>query len=162
WAPSSPLNAVRAKAPGASVRFDDGRNAGSAASLASASTVAIVFVSQWESEGMDRPSLNLTDVIHGGGLAQDGLVAAVGRGHPRTVGVVESGGAVARPWLGKVGAVLEAWFPGQRGGEAVANLLFGGVNPSGKLPITFPARVADLPRPQIATPPDDRTPFPVD
>jgi beta-glucosidase len=162
WVPSSPLNAVRAKAPRASVGFDDGTNPGSAAALAAASTVAIVFVSQWESEGMDRPGLNLTDVIHGGALDQDGLVAAVARANPRTVVVVESGGAVAMPWLGKVGAVLEAWFPGQRGGEAIANLLFGGVSPSGKLPITFPARVADLPRPQIATPPDDRTPFPLD
>jgi beta-glucosidase len=143
------------------VRFDDGTNAGSAAALAAASTVAIVFVAQWESEGMDRPGLNLADVIHGS-LDQDALVAAVVRANRRTVVVVESGGAVAMPWLGKVGAVLAAWYPGQRGGEAIANLLFGAVNPSGKLPITFPARVDDLPRPQIAMPPDDRTPFPVD
>ena len=66
------------------------------------------------------------------------------------------------PWLGKVAAVLEAWYPGQRGGEAIANILFGNVNPSGKLPITFPAITEQLPRPVIAAPPDQVTPFPVD
>lgn len=66
------------------------------------------------------------------------------------------------PWLGSVAAVLEAWYPGQSGGPAIANLLFGKVNPSGKLPMTFPASVSQLPRPVIATPPDASTPFPVD
>ena len=65
------------------------------------------------------------------------------------------------PWLNNVSAVLETWYPGQRGGQAIANLLFGAVNPSGKLPITFPASLADLPRPSIAVPPDQTTPFPV-
>jgi beta-glucosidase len=64
--------------------------------------------------------------------------------------------------LGNVGGVLEAWYPGQRGGEAIANILFGDVNPSGKLPITFPASVNDLPRPIIAVPPDSTTSFDVD
>jgi beta-glucosidase len=65
------------------------------------------------------------------------------------------------PWLNNVNAVLEAWFPGQMGGPAIANLLFGAVNPSGKLPITFPGSVNDLPRPVIPQPPDCCTPFPV-
>jgi beta-glucosidase len=63
---------------------------------------------------------------------------------------MENGGAQVMPWLGSVSAVLEAWFPGQKGAEAIANILFGAVNPSGKLPITFPASVADLPHPTIA------------
>ncbi len=100
---------------------------------------------------MDLPSLNLTDVIHSTPINQDALVAAVAAANPHTIVVVESGGAQVMPWLGSVSAVLEAWFPGQRGGEAIANLLFGSVNPSGKLPITFPASVADLPHPAIAT-----------
>jgi len=123
--------------------------------------VAIVFVSQWTSEGMDVPSLNLTDVIHAKLVDQDALVAAVAAANPHTIVVIESGGALVMPWLNSVSAVLEAWYPGQRGGAAIANILFGAVNPSGKLPITFPACVADLPHPTIAAPPDSTTPFPV-
>ena len=150
WIPSSPLQAIQAKAPNASVSFADGRDANAAAALAASSDVAIVFVSQWESEAMDLPSLNLTDVIHSSRIDQDALVAAIASSNPHTIVVIESGGAQVMPWLGSVSAVLEAWYPGQRGGEAIANILFGSVNPSGKLPITFPGSVSDLPRPQIA------------
>jgi beta-glucosidase len=151
WDPSSPMNAIQAKAPGAPVRFASGTNPTTAASLAASSDVAIVFVTQWTSEGMDTPSLNFTDVIHPSSpINQDALVAAVAAANPHTVVVMENGGAQVMPWLGSVRAVLEAWFPGQRGGEAIANILFGAVNPSGKLPITFPASVADLPHPVIA------------
>ncbi len=162
WDPSSPLAAIQAMAPNATVQFDPGTNAASAAALAAASQVAIVFVSQWSSEGMDLPSLNFTDVIHTPPIDQDALVAAVAAANPHTIAVLENAGAQVMPWLGSVGAVLEAWFPGQMGGPAIANLLFGAVNPSGKLPITFPAGVDQLPRPAIATPPDATTPFPVD
>jgi beta-glucosidase len=161
WDPSSPLQAIKALASNATVQFNDGTNSATAASLAASSQVAIVFVSQWTSEGMDLPSLNLTDVIHATPIDQDALVAAVAAANPHTIVVIESGGALVMPWLSSVSAVLEAWYPGQRGGQAIANLLFGAVNPSGKLPITFPARVADLPHPIIATPPDSTTPFPV-
>ena len=162
WDPSSPLNAIQAKVPFATVKFNDGTNASSAAALAASSNVAIVFVSQWESEGMDTPSLNFTDVIHSSPIDQDALVSAVAAANPRTVVVMENGGAKVLPWLASVNAALEAWYPGQRGGEAIANILFGDVNPSGKLPITFPARASDLPRPSIATPPNATTPFNVD
>jgi len=162
WDPSSPLQAIQAMAPGAAVRFDPGTNAAAAAALAAASQVAIVFVSQWTSEGMDLPSLNFTDVIHSPPIDQDGLVAAVAAANPHTIVVMENAGAQVMPWLASVSAVLEAWFPGQRGGPAIANLLFGAVNPSGKLPITFPASVDQLPHPVIAQPPDGTTPFPVD
>jgi beta-glucosidase len=123
--------------------------------------VAIVFVAQWTSEGMDTPSLNFTDVIHAAPINQDALVSAVAAANPHTVVVMENGGAQVMPWLGSVSAVLEAWFPGQRGAEAIANILFGAVNPSGKLPITFPASVADLPHPTIAGSPNASVPFPV-
>ena len=162
WDPSSPLDAIRARVPGAMVPYNDGTTAASAAALASGSQVAIVFLSQWESEGMDVPSLNFTDVIHSTPIDQDALVSAVAAANPNTIVVMENNGPKLMPWLGSVGGVLEAWYPGQRGGEAIANILFGDVNPSGKLPLTFPASVDDLPRPVIATPPDGTTPFPVD
>lgn len=162
WDPSSPLDAIKAKAPGAAVRFNDGTNAASAATLAASSDVAIVFVSQWESEGMDLPSLHFTDVIHSTPIDQDALVSAVATANARTIVVMENGGPQVMPWLAKVNAVLEAWYPGQHGGQAIANILFGDVNPSGKLPLTFPASVNDLPRPVIFTPPDSTTPFNVD
>ena len=162
WDPSSPLQAIQAMAPHATVKFDPGTNAASAASLAASSSVAIVFVSQWASEGMDLPSLNFTDVIHSTPIDQDALVAAVAAANPHTIVVMENGGAQVMPWLGAVSAVLEAWYPGQRGGEAIANILSGAVNPSGKLPITFPASESDLPHPVIAGSPGASSPFPVD
>ena len=161
WDPSSPLAAIQAMAPGATVQFDPGASTASAAALAAASQVAIVFVSQWASEGMDLPSLNFTDVIHSPPVDQDALVAAVAAANPNTIVVLENGGAQVMPWLNSVSAVLEAWYPGQNGGAAIARLLFGAVNPSGKLPITFPASTNDLPRPVIDAPPDSSTPFPV-
>jgi beta-glucosidase len=162
WDVSSPLNAIQAKAPNAKVQYADGSNATAAATLAASSQVAIVFVSQWASEGMDEPSLNLTDLTSATPIDQNALVEAVAAANPHTIVVVESGGPILMPWLGQVSAVLEAWFPGQSGGSAIADLLFGAVNPSGKLPITFPASEAQLPRPVIPQPPDATTPFNVD
>jgi beta-glucosidase len=159
WDPSSPLLAIQAMAPQATVRFDDGSNSARAASLAASSDVAIVFVTQWASEGMDLPSLNFTDLIDTAPVDQDALVAAVAAANPRTIAVLENGGPQAMPWLNNVSAVLEAWYPGQRGGEAIANILFGAVNPSGKLPLTFPASVVDLPRPVVPSPGNSSAPF---
>jgi len=160
WDPSSPLAAIQSMAPGAAVKFNDGTDSAAASSLAAASDVAIVFVSQWASEGMDLPSLNFADVIHSQPVDQDVLVAAVAAANPHTIVVLENGGAQVMPWLNNVSAVLEAWYPGQKGGEAIARILFGAVNPSGKLPITFAASVNDLPRPAIDNPPASGT-FPV-
>jgi beta-glucosidase len=150
WDPDPPLNAIQAMAPNATVNFADGTSASAAAALAGSSDVAIVFVEQWTSEGMDMPSLNFTDVIHASNpMDQDALVAAVAAANPHTIVVMENASAQVMPWLVNVNAVLEAWFPGQMGATAIANILFGAVNPSGKLPITFPASVNDLPRPVI-------------
>jgi beta-glucosidase len=143
--PSPPLAAIKAIAPHATVKFNDGTNASAAAALAASSNLAIVFVNDWESEGMDRVSLNFSP-------SQDALVEAVAAANPHTVVVLENGGAHLMPWLASVRAVLEAWYPGQQGGKAIANLLFGAVTPSGKLPITFPASVRQLPRPVIPSP----------
>jgi len=151
WDPSSPLQAIQAMAPGATVQFNEGSNAANAAALAAASQVAIVFVSQWTSEGMDLATLNFTDLTDPAPIDQDALVAAVAAANPHTIVVMENGGPQVMPWLANVSAVLEAWYPGQRGGQAIADLLFGVVNPSGKLPLTFPASVNDLPHPVIQT-----------
>src|ERR1019366_8888669 len=77
------------------------------------------------------------------------LVAAVAAANPRTIVVLETGGPAAMPWIGQVGAAIEVWYPGIRGAEALANILFGDVNPSARLPITFPKSDADLPHPVI-------------
>ena len=79
-------------------------------------------------------------------------IAQVAAANPHTVVVVESGSAVTMPWAGKVGGILEAWYAGSKGADAVANVLFGDVNPSGKLPITFPRSEADMPHPTMTLP----------
>ncbi len=146
WHRSAPLEAIRALAPEAKVTFDSGVDMDAAAKLAASADAVIVFVTQHTHEGNDVPSLTLPD-------NQDQLVSKIAEANPQTVVVIESGGAVAMPWAGKVSAILEAWYPGIRGGEAVANILFGKVNPSAKLAVTFPSSDADLPHPTLAVPP---------
>ncbi|HUI43828.1 MAG TPA: glycoside hydrolase family 3 C-terminal domain-containing protein [Terriglobia bacterium] len=158
WDPSSPLAAIRAKAPNAQVQYNAGTDPASAAELAKASDVAIVFANQHTSEGRDVPNLSLPN-------HQDDLVSAVAAANPHTIVVLETGGAVIMPWIDSVSAVLESWYPGIRGGEAIAGILFGDVNPSGKLPLTFPRSEADLPHPTLAQQPppkpgDLKAPFP--
>lgn len=92
---------------------------------------------------------------------QDALIEAVVAANPHTIVVLETGGPVLMPWVGQVAAVLEAWYPGIRGAEAIANLLFGDVNPSGRLPLTFPKSEADLPHPNHADPPKPDADHPV-
>jgi beta-glucosidase len=140
--PSSPMAAIHALAPLAVLRVDDGRYPAEAADIAKNCDVAIVFVTQWMMEGYDAPDISLPE-------GQDALVAAVAAANPRTIVVLETGGAVAMPWLSKVGAVMEAWYPGARGGEVIADALFGRIDPAGRLPITFPVSQAQLPRPHI-------------
>ena len=148
WFPTSPLKSIRAKAPQASVQFDSGADPATAAALAKKSDVAVVFVYQWESEDMDLPTLALPQ-------HQDDLIAAVAAANPHTVVVVESGGPVTMPWADRVSGILEAWYAGSSGSNAVANVLFGDVNPSAKLPLTFPRTEADLPHPTIVKPPKE-------
>ena len=151
WFPTSPLKSIRAKAAGVKVQFDSGADPSAAAALAKNSDVAIIFAYQWESEGMDLPSLALPE-------HQDDLIAKVAAANPHTVIVVESGGPVTMPWADKVSAILEAWFAGSSGSDAVANVLFGDVNPSAKLPLTFPRTEADLPHPTVVQPPPESIP----
>jgi beta-glucosidase len=139
--PSSPLDALRNRLAGATVSFDPGTDPAAAAAAARTADVAIVFATQWASEGSDV-SLSLPD-------RQDQLIAAVAAANPRTIVVLETGGPVLMPWLASVPAVLEAWYPGQRGGEAIARVLAGDVDPSGRLPVSFPQGVGQLPRPSL-------------
>jgi beta-glucosidase len=94
--------------------------------------VAVVFASVKTAEGSDRPTLALPG-------DENALIAAVAAVNPRTVVVLNTGGAVTMPWLSQVAAVLEAWYPGEGDGPATAAVLFGTVDPAGRLPITFPA-----------------------
>jgi beta-glucosidase len=146
WFPTSPLKAVRAKAHSSDVKFDSGANPASAAALAKSSDIAIVFAHQWMSESMDLPDLSLPD-------NQDALIAAVAAANPKTIVVLESGTAVTMPWIDRVSGVIEAWYGGSKGADAVANVLFGDVNPSAKLPMTFPLSVNDLPHTTVVQPP---------
>ncbi len=140
--PSSPLKAIQKRLPNASVAFNDGLDPAAAANLARDSDVVIVFANQWTGEAFDMPNLSLPN-------KQDDLIAAVAAANPKTVVVLQTGGPVTMPWLPKVPAVLEAWYPGTNGGEAIASVLFGEANPSGHLPVTFPLSEAQLPRPVL-------------
>jgi beta-glucosidase len=139
--PSPPLAALKQELPRAHIDFDAGADPASAVALAARSDIAIVFVTQHDSEGSDQ-RLELTE-------NQDALVAAVANANPKTIVVIESGGAIFMPWLAQVPAVLEAFYPGIRGGPAIARILTGKVNPSGHLPISFPASLDQLAHPVI-------------
>ena len=135
--------ALRQAAPGpVEIRYDGGDYPSQAAAAARRADVVIVFATRWEAEGADVPDLTLP-------AGQDAMIAAVAAANPNTIVVLETGGPVAMPWLDKVGAVMEAWYPGQKGAEVIADVVWGKVNPSGRLPITFPASLDQLPRPAI-------------
>jgi beta-glucosidase len=144
WFPTSPLSALKAKLPNTKAEFNSGDDVAAAAALAKRVDVAIVFAHQWESEGMDLPSLSLPD-------NQDALIAQVAAANPRTIVVLETGGPVTMPWVDKVAGIVEAWYAGSRGHVAVTNVLVGEVNPTGKLAVTFPKSEQDLPHPSIPT-----------
>jgi beta-glucosidase len=141
WFPTSPLKALQAKLPNTKIDFDPGTDATSAASLAKSADLAIVFVYQWLSEDMDVPSLSLPD-------NQDALIEQVASANSHTIVVLETGTAVTMPWIDKVAGVVEAWYAGSSGHKALADVLVGDVNPSGKLPLTFTRSEADLPHPE--------------
>ncbi|WP_226635394.1 beta-glucosidase family protein [Novosphingobium profundi] len=138
----APLEAIRKRKPGAVVRYRPGRYASDAAALAAQMDMVIVFANQWMAEGIDVSDLGLPE-------GQDAMIAAIAKANPRTVVVLQTGGAIDMPWLDDVAAVIEAWYPGQEGDEAIAGALFGEFNPSGRLPITFPRTTAQLPREDV-------------
>lgn len=151
WMPSSPLRALTSKMPSTKISYVSGNDLAAAATAARSADVAIVFAYQWESEQIDVSTLDLSP-------DQNKLIGAVAAANPKTVVVLETGGPVSMPWIDKVAGVIEAWYPGIRGGEALANILTGSVDPTGKLAVTFPKSDADLPHPKLVLPPPESLP----
>ena len=138
----SPFSAIQAQAPSSvNVTYarGDGGDQDQAVAAAAAADAAIVFAAVGTAEGYDRDSLALASDV-------DALITAVAAVNPRTIVVLHVPGAVLMPWLDRVSAVLVAWYPGEQNGSAIAPILFGTANPSGKLPVTFPRSASDLPQ----------------
>lgn len=140
--PSSPMAEIKNVAPQAKVQFADGSNIQQAVNLAKNSDVAVVFVTKWSSEAFDSSDLLLPN-------NQNQLIEAVAHSGKPVVVVLETGNPVEMPWLKNVQSVMAAWFPGSSGGKAIANLLFGKVNPSGRLTMTWPQSREELAYPHI-------------
>lgn len=149
---TAPLTALRAAMPDAEIHWIDGADPVAAAELARHADVAIVFGEKFATEAVDAVDLGLDS----GG---DQLIEHVAQANPQTVVVLENGNPVLMPWLDKVSAVVALWYPGQQGAEALASILSGTVNPSGRLPVTFPAGIEQLPNPVLPgsdLPPPDK------
>jgi beta-glucosidase len=143
--PSSPLSELRSQIPHAQIDFDPGVSPAEAARAARRADIAIVFAVRAEGEGFDCADLSLP-------WGQDALIAAVSAANPNTVVVLQTGNPVAMPWRDSANAIVQAWYPGQAGGRAIAEILVGQVNPSGRLPITFPVDLGQTPRPELPHP----------
>lgn len=140
YQPSSPVQAIAEESAARDVVFLDGTDRDRVLKEAAGADTVIVYAQEWRSEGLDAVGLHLPD-------DQDALISAIAGANSATVVVLQSGGPVAMPWRDDVAAILAAWYPGSGGGPAIAGVLFGRVNPSGRLPVTFPADEAQLPRP---------------
>lgn len=141
--PSSPLAELKRLLPKAKFEYDPGQMPAEAALLARRSDVVIAFGIRVEGEGFDNADMTLP-------WGQDAVIDAVTRANRNTIVVLETGNPISMPWRNRVRAIVQAWYPGQAGGQAIAEVLTGKVNPSGRLPITFPRRLADTPRPRLA------------
>jgi beta-glucosidase len=141
--PPSPLGELKKALPEAQFDFDPGYTPAEAALTAKRSDVVIVFGIRVEGEGYDMPDLSLP-------WGQDAVIDAVASANPNTIVVLETGNPVSMPWRDKVKAIVQAWFPGQAGAQAIAEVLSGMVNPSGRLPITFPQSLDQTPRPELS------------
>jgi beta-glucosidase len=140
--PSSPLEELRKQLPHTQIEFDPGSSPAEAVLAARRADIAIVFATRVEGEGFDIADLSLP-------WGQDALIAAVSAANTNTIVVLETGNPVGMPWRDSVNAIVQAWYPGQAGGRAIAEILAGQVNPSGRLPITFPVDLGQTPRPEL-------------
>ncbi len=147
--PSVPLDELRKQLPHAQIEFDPGISPAEAVLAARRADIAIVFAIRVEGEGFDSADLSLP-------WGQDAVIAAVAAANPNTVVVLETGNPVSMPWRDSVNAIVQAWYPGQAGARAIAEIVAGQVNPSGRLPITFPVDLGQTPRPEL---PDLGAPF---
>lgn len=138
----SPLAELKKALPDAEFDFDPGYTPAEATLTAKRADVVIAFGIRVEGEGFDNADLSLP-------WGQDAVIDAVADANPNTIVVLETGNPVAMPWREKVKAIVEVWYPGQAGATAIAEVLTGKVNPSGRLPITFPRSLADTPRPEL-------------
>ncbi len=138
----SPLEELQKALPNAEIDYDPGYTPAEAALTAKRSDLVIAFGIRVEGEGFDLPDFSLP-------WGQDAVIDAVASANPNTIVVLEAGNPVSMPWRDKVKAIVEAWYPGQAGARAIAEILSGQVNPSGRLPITFPADLAQTPRPEL-------------
>lgn len=142
---SLPLDAIRARAgEGVEVRYDPGEDADAAVAAATGADVVLLFASDTQTEFMDKSCLTLNCGNRDRG-DQDGLIEAVSAANPNTAVVLLTGGPVLTPWRTKLRALVEAWYPGADGGNAIARVLFGDADPGGRLPATFPDREEDTP-----------------
>ena len=141
YLPGSPMKALAARNK-AKFSWHDGKDTAAAAKVAADADVVLVFATQWTSEAADVRTLSLPN-------KQDELIAAVAKANPRTVVVLQTGTPVTMPWVNEVAGVVEAWYPGTNGAEAIARVLTGEVDASGRLPQTFPLSENQLPRPTI-------------
>src|SRR5690606_21711615 len=140
--PSSPLKELQKLLPQAKIEFDPGYTPAEAALTAKRVDLVIAFGIRVEGEGFDNADFSLP-------WGQDAVIDAVATAIPNTGVVLETGKPVSMPWRDKVKAIVEAWYPGQSGGRAIAEGLTGHVNPSGRLPLTFPRSLEQMPRPEL-------------
>lgn len=140
--PSSPVEALKKRLPTTHIRFMQSGTNEELTEAAKSSDIVVVFATQWIGEDNDALSLDLPD-------NQNAVIQTLSAANKKVIVVLETGGAVAMPWLNQVSGVLAAWYPGTQGGEAIADILSGKANPSGRLPISFPKSLNQMPRPQI-------------
>src|SRR5215468_4224666 len=140
--PSSPLTELKKLLPQAQIEFDGAYTQAESAQLARRVDVVIAFGIRVEGEAFDLADLSLP-------WGQDTIIDAVASANPNTIVVLETGNPSSMPWRDKVKAIVQAWYPGQAGGQAIAEILTGVVNPSGRLPVSFPTSLAQTPRPEL-------------
>jgi beta-glucosidase len=138
----APVDELKKLLPAAEIEYDGAYTPAESALLAQRSDLAIVFGVRVEGEAFDLPDLSLP-------WGQDAVIDAVVAANPNTIVVLQTGNPVAMPWRNKVKGIVQAWFPGQAGATAIAEVLTGKVNPSGHTPITWPPDLADTARPTM-------------